>query len=87
MASTVATTGGTSHQRICTASGYGGGGYLPVRRARQGVPTHSWVPSVNCWCFQIGTSALSVSISALDAAKASPRWARLRRLATTPSVP
>ena len=51
----------------------------PRRRTGQGVPTHSSVPSANCWCFQIGTSALSVSISARDAANASPRWARRRR--------
>ena len=47
--------------------------------SRQGVPTHSSVPSVNCWCFQIGTSSLSVSISAREAANASPRWAAVGR--------
>ena len=33
------------------------------------------MPSPNRWCFQIGTSALSVSISAREAVNASPRCA------------
>ena len=44
-----------------------------------GVPTHSSVPSPKRWCFQIGTSALSVSIRAREAANASPRWAAVVR--------
>ena len=41
------------------------------------MPTHSSVESSKTWCFQIGTSALRVSISARDAAKASTRWAEV----------
>src|SRR5215471_7838752 len=37
------------------------------------LPTHSSEPSVNRWCFQIGTEALSSSISAWQAWKASAR--------------
>ena len=33
-------------------------------------PTHSVVPSGECWRFQIGTSALMASIRAAQAAKA-----------------
>ena len=45
----------------------------PTREARQGTygePTHSSLPSVNRWCFQIGTSDLRVSIRSRDASKA-----------------
>ena len=40
------------------------------------------MPSANRWCFQIGTSALRVSISAREARNASSRWAleRLREV-------
>ena len=52
---------------------------VPVpRRTRatgQGAPTHSSSPSLNIWCFQIGTSALSRSIRAREAVNASPRCA------------
>src|SRR5580693_1395658 len=37
-------------------------------------PDHSADPSVNSWCFQMGTEVLSSSISARHAANASARW-------------
>ena len=53
---------------------------LLVRRSRvllvrlgHGSPTHSSVPSANCWCFQMGTVPLSVSIRSRHASNASPR--------------
>ena len=57
-----------------------GGGRSPDRR-RYGVPTHSSVESSKTWCFQIGTSALRVSMRSREAANASPRWAAV--VATT----
>ena len=50
-----------------------------------GEPTHSSVPSPKRWCFQIGTSALSVSISAREASKASPRCAAVVAMTTAMS--
>src|SRR4051794_32349096 len=62
------------HRASVGTRGADGGEARPTRaRTAQGVPTHSSVPSVNRWCFQMGTSSLSVSISARDAANASPR--------------
>src|SRR5262245_60088033 len=45
------------------------------RHRGYGVPTHSSVPSLNRWCFQIGTVALSSSIRSRQASIASPRCA------------
>ena len=54
----------------------------PPRSGRdQGEPTHSSDPSLNRWCFQIGTSALSVSMSSRDASNDVPRCAEV--VATT----
>jgi hypothetical protein len=47
-----------------------------VAAAGYALPTHSSVPSVNRWCFQIGTVAFSSSISAWHAWKASARCAQ-----------
>src|ERR1039457_1620574 len=44
---------------------------LRAEAGDQGVPTHSPSPSAKSWCFQIGTEALSPSISARQASKAS----------------
>jgi hypothetical protein len=42
---------------------FGGRDSTAPARGRQGVPTHSAVPSANCWRFQMGTDAFSSSMS------------------------
>src|SRR4051794_2530665 len=70
------TPAGANQSRISTGSGYEEARLRTGRRAEgQGVPTHSSVPSLNNWCFQIGTVALRSSISAREASNASARWA------------
>src|SRR6516162_3699468 len=58
--------------RAPLAHGAGPADTVPVWLGH-GVPTHSLVPSAKRWCFQIGTDALSSSISARHASNASAR--------------
>src|ERR1700729_2796363 len=51
-----------------------------------GLPTHSVVPSVNRWCFQIGTEAFSTSIRSRHASNASARCGQATA-ATTARAP
>ena len=50
-------------------------GRRPAATPGQGVPTHSSSPSVKRWCFQIGTSAFSVSMRSPSRWRTGPsRW-------------